>query len=226
MEDEQLLERIAGYAELKKGDTVLEVGAGSGNLTEKLLEAGCRVVAVERDKNLFEELEQRFEGSEKLTLIQGDALKVELPDFNKVVSNLPYSISKKITVRLLAHGFDVAVVTVQKEFARKLIAEPLDHNWRFIGALAQSTSRVELLEGVSPQAFTPQPRVSSTVVRLSLKSKPSLEYIKFLRDLFNLKNKKVRNILKVAVPAEFEGSRPAEMTASELARLFEHINKL
>jgi 16S rRNA (adenine1518-N6/adenine1519-N6)-dimethyltransferase len=119
--DRDVLSRIADYAELNPADSILEIGAGTGNLTEVLSRRAGRVYAVEVDGGLAMGLKGRFAN---VKVIEGDALKVELPDYNKVVSNLPYQISSKITYRLLSKPFDLAVLMYQREFAKRLIAAP------------------------------------------------------------------------------------------------------
>ena len=111
--------RIASYAELKPEDRVLEIGPGPGNLTEALASRAARVYAVEIDPDLAAELSGRFSN---VQVIEGDALKVELPDYNKIVSNLPYQISSRITYRLLSRPFETAVLMYQWEFAKRMAA--------------------------------------------------------------------------------------------------------
>ncbi len=108
--DRAVAERIANYAELKHDDRVLEIGPGTGNLTELLAAHAARVYAVEVDPNLAADLWGRFPN---VQVINADALTVELPDYNKVVSNLPYQISSKITYRLLSRPFELAVLMYQ-----------------------------------------------------------------------------------------------------------------
>lgn len=218
MVDEDLLARICDYASVSVKDTVLEIGAGTGNLTEALLGRGCKVIAVEKDDRFYDYLAKAFPRQEKLTLISGDATKMKLPSFTKVVSNLPYSISKKITLHLLNQDFKFAVLVYQREFAEKLTAKPGTQNYKFISALAQSAADLEILEEVPSSAFQPQPNVWSAVVKLTPKKKLGEDYISFLRDLFNHKNKKIRNILSKA-PDEFADARPCELSPGELYRL-------
>jgi 16S rRNA (adenine1518-N6/adenine1519-N6)-dimethyltransferase len=100
--DRGIVERIAGYAELSPDDRVLEIGPGTGNLTEVLAAHAGRVYAIEVDPDLARELQELQDRLQNVVIVKGDALKVELPDYNKIVSNLPYQISSKITYRLLS----------------------------------------------------------------------------------------------------------------------------
>ena len=106
-------------------DTILEIGPGTGNMTVKLLEKCKKVIALEVDDRMVAEVQKRVMGTplkHKLTIINQDALKAELPFFDLVVANLPYAISSPITFKLLLHRpmFRVAVLMFQKEFADRL----------------------------------------------------------------------------------------------------------
>ncbi|VVB63907.1 putative ribosomal RNA small subunit methyltransferase A [uncultured archaeon] len=168
--DRDVLLRIADYAELNPVDNVLEIGAGTGNLTEVLSRRAGRVYAVEVDSGLTAGLKGRFANVKNVKVIDGDALKVELPDYSKIVSNLPYQISSKITYRLLSKPFDLAVLMYQKEFAKRLIAAPGTTAYGRLSMVVGHYARAEILEYVSRTAFRPNPRVGSAIVRLRPRS--------------------------------------------------------
>lgn len=216
---EELVDRLCGYAKLGGNDVVLEVGGGTGNLTTRLLEKAKKVYCIEKDKRLCKILAERFSGVENFHLMEGNALKLEFPEFNKIVSNLPYSISRKITEKLLQHEFDYGVLVYQKEFVSKLLAEPGSPDYRFITALVQSTAEVRVLEDIPPDAFDPQPNIWSSAIELRPKETPSFEYIQFLRQLFNHKNKRLRNILS-DVPEEYCDIRPANTDPAKLKKIY------
>jgi phospholipid N-methyltransferase len=122
--DARAVRRIAGIIDVKDR-VVLEIGPGTGVLTRALLDRGAVVRAVEIDPALIEDLELFFadeieEG--RFQLFRGDAARCELPPFEMVVSNLPYSASSRITFRLLDVGFDEAVLMYQAEFARRMVS--------------------------------------------------------------------------------------------------------
>jgi 16S rRNA (adenine1518-N6/adenine1519-N6)-dimethyltransferase len=195
--DRNVLLKIADYAKLNTADSVLEIGAGSGNLTEVLSRRAGRVYAVEVDSNLSAGLKGRFENVE---VIDGDALKVELPDYNKVVSNLPYQISSKITYRLMSRPFDLAVLMYQKEFVKRLIAEPGDKDYGRLSMVTGYYARAEILDYVSRTAFRPNPRIGSAIVRLCpRKDRPNVDYDSFARlatGLFSYRRKKLGSALE------------------------------
>jgi 16S rRNA (adenine1518-N6/adenine1519-N6)-dimethyltransferase len=220
MVDEDILEDLVCFAELQDADRVLEVGAGTGNLTEKIAQHS-RVTAIEKDALLWPALSKRFQGNERVQLIKGDALKVEYPGYNKIVSNIPYSISRQLMERFVVEGFELAVLVVQKEFAMKLNAKPMSDNYRMLSVLTQTTCELLHEFEIPPTAFSPQPRVSSTAIVLKQTWKPTGEYITFLNTLFSRKNKKIRNIMDA--PERYMQMRPGEMKAKEFLSLYKTI---
>jgi 16S rRNA (adenine1518-N6/adenine1519-N6)-dimethyltransferase len=221
MVDEGILAEIADSAGLSDGDFVLEVGGGTGNLTAKLMER-CRVATVEKDRRLFLQLRRRFRDSPAVTVVHADAVRDELPPFNKIVSNIPYSVSRGLLERFIVSGFDAASLVVQREFAQKLAAQPPSDNYRMVSVLAQTTCDVEVLREIPPEAFDPKPRVASALVRLTQMWKPPREYITFLNSLFSQKNKKIRNIIEA--PGRYSDMRPGETPPQALKALFLELN--
>ncbi|KAK6125716.1 hypothetical protein DH2020_040549 [Rehmannia glutinosa] len=129
----RVLDSIVRTSNIKPDDTVLEIGPGTGNLTLKLLEAAKSVVAVEIDNRMAEILRKRaaergFE--DRLNIVNGDALKTVFPKFNLVVANIPYGISSPLLAKLVyganVSPFRSATLLLQKEFARRLLAKPVD----------------------------------------------------------------------------------------------------
>jgi len=198
---ERILKRVTDSARLKRGERVLEVGAGEGALTEGLIAGGAKVIAIEKDEELFAVLEGQFPDCE---LINADALKIDWPPFDKCVSNLPYSISKKFILKLLQQDFKLAVLVLQKEFAEKLAAKPGDKNYGVVSVCAQLCCEVELLDRIPKNAFKPQPKVESRLVRLTPKEKLDRSFLEFITKAFQRRNKKMgdKRVSKLA-PKEF-----------------------
>lgn len=201
MIDEKVLKKVADSARLKAGEKVLEVGAGEGALTMGLVKRGADVIAIEKDEKLFRVLKEKFPTQE---IIGADALKIDWPPFDKCVSNLPYLISKKFVLKLLQQDFKLAVLVLQSEFAGKLAAKPRDKNYGVVSVCAQLCCDVELLDRIPKNAFKPQPKVESRLVRLTPKGKLDAGFLQFVARMFQRRNRKVgdKRVSKLA-PKDF-----------------------
>ena len=196
--DDSVLKRAVQAADLSEKDTVLEIGPGLGNLTEELLRTGARVVAVEQDLEFCKFLERRF--GDRVKLVRADAVKAFLPQFNKVVSNLPYQISSPITFKLLDAGFDVAVLMLQREFAERMTAEHGTADYGRLSVGVYYRSECEILFNVSRAAFWPQPKVDSCVVKLVPRKPPfhvedEEAFFRVTKAIFSHRRKKTLNSL-------------------------------
>lgn len=167
--DERIAHRHVEYAGIAATDVVLEIGPGLGVLTRPLLRKAAKVVAVERDRRLAKAL-RAFGGN--LEILEGDAVKVPLPPFDVVVSNLPYQISSPITFRLLDLPFRRAALMYQEEFADRLVAKCGDDAYSRLSVNAYVKARVELVERVPRSAFWPSPKVDSAIVLLEPRPPP------------------------------------------------------
>lgn len=199
--DSSLLKKIISYASINREDVVIEIGAGLGFLT-KLLSKKCRrVIAVEIDSKLAKILKEQLHGLHNLDFIEGDLLKVSVPQFNKVVSTPPYSISSPLLFWLLERKFDCAVMTFQKEFAERLAATVGSREYGRLTVNAYYRAEVELLDHMPRSMFYPIPNVDSIVVRLKPNMKPPFHvedeeiFFELIQTLFNQRNKKVRNAI-------------------------------
>ncbi len=191
---------IVEQAELNEDDVVLEIGPGRGILTERMLRK-CSVVAVEIDPELCEALELIFPDeveSGRLRVICGDALHVKMPEFTKVVANVPYHISSPLLFRLLEHEFSIGVLMLQKEFAERLVAGPGSKKYGRLSVMMYYHGEAEILKYVKMGNFRPVPKVDSAIVRIIrmdrfCHDRKILEEV--VRRLFEQRRKKIRNIL-------------------------------
>jgi 16S rRNA (adenine1518-N6/adenine1519-N6)-dimethyltransferase len=204
MMDSKALAKVIECAQLSDGDVILEVGAGTGALTRELAKV-CSVTAIEKDKTLADSLEQEFKGDHSVRILMGDALKIEWPKFNKCVSNLPYSISKKFVLKLLMQEFNLAVLVLQKEFAEKLIVKPGNKNYGVVSVCAQLCAGIEVLDHIPRNVFKPQPKVESALVRLRSEKRLDNGFLEFVTKLFQHRNKVMRGTKRVnqLTPKEF-----------------------
>ena len=200
--DKNKRDQIIKFGNITQDDVVLEIGTGIGTLTIELAKKAKKVIAIEQDSNISEILNQRLkeEKIDNVEVINEDALKIEFPKFNKIVSNLPYQISSPITFKFLDYDFDLAVLMYQKEFADRMNGEVGSKNYSRLSAMLYFKCDVEKLTDVSCESFIPKPKVDSTVIRLTPKEskldKYEFEtYSKFTKALFQHRNKKIRNAL-------------------------------
>lgn len=171
--DGNQLRKIVAFAELAAGDQCLEIGPGLGPLTELMLAAAGKVVAIEKDHRLVECLRERFGGEAKLELIEADALDY-LRDCGcdwrswKLVANLPYSVGSPILVELAQQtkGPATMVVTVQLEVARRLMAQPGSAEYGTLTLLVQASYEPRGWFRIPSSCFYPEPKVDSACVRL------------------------------------------------------------
>ncbi len=232
--DRRVLVRIGDYASLAEEDRVLEIGPGTGNLTEVLSARAGTVFAIEVDPALASSLEGRFNNVE---VIRGDALRVPLPDYNKIVSNLPYQISSKITFRLLERPFDLAVLMYQREFAERMVASSGTKDYGRLTLNVALRAEAEILERVPRGAFRPMPQVESAIVRLRPReNRLPVDYRVFddlTRGLFSMRRKKVKKSLaamKVSsdvlsrIDPDLIERRPQELSLEDVVNLAKAIS--
>jgi 16S rRNA (adenine1518-N6/adenine1519-N6)-dimethyltransferase len=181
LHDGNQLRRIVAAAELEVQDQVLEIGPGLGPLTELLLAKAGRVLAIEKDKRLFELLRQRLAAATNLTLLRADALdylRNEPMDWSrwKLVANLPYSVASPILVELAGKEScpRLLVVTLQWEVAQRLVAWAGDAQYGVLTLLVQRRYEPRAQFKIPASCFFPKPEVDSACVTLARRPAPLL----------------------------------------------------
>jgi 16S rRNA (adenine1518-N6/adenine1519-N6)-dimethyltransferase len=186
LKSEKVLAKIVAAAELKTRDSILEIGPGTGILTQYLLESSAAVTSVEIDRNLCKKLVQKFGNRDNFILLEGDFLNLDIsellkpfPKFqnqNKVVANIPYNITGLIFKKLFGTIYEPAitnyesvVLLVQKEIGDRLTAKPATKAYSALSVRMQYLAKCELVCDVPATAFSPPPKVDSVVVKLSPK---------------------------------------------------------
>ncbi|MGH6932164.1 MAG: 16S rRNA (adenine(1518)-N(6)/adenine(1519)-N(6))-dimethyltransferase RsmA [Dongiaceae bacterium] len=178
--DLNLIDRIARAAGDLTRHTVIEIGPGPGGLTRALLSAGAKqVIAIERDQRCapaIAELAAAYPG--RLELVMADALDIDVASLGrpprKIVANLPYNIATALLLRWLpdARAFESLTLMFQKEVADRLTAAPRGKDYGRLSVLVRWLAEVERSFDISPRAFTPPPKVTSTVVRIVPRPSP------------------------------------------------------
>ncbi len=243
LEDARVIDRIVDAAPTPLG-IILEIGPGIGSLTARLIDAGDRVVAIERDPTLVSFLEEEFAPeirAGRLTVQRGDALSVDIPSFDTCVSNLPYGVSSPILFRLLPLRRPL-VVMVQREFGERMAAVPGTNEYGRLSVTAQHYGEVTVCEIVPPSVFRPQPPVESAVVRV-LPREPDYsvpdeeQFLDVVRAVFTQRRKTLRNAIRntthisgIEDPEAILNSLPEELVSKRAGELdpstFAHIASL
>jgi 16S rRNA (adenine1518-N6/adenine1519-N6)-dimethyltransferase len=171
--DSNLLEAIVRDAALDPADVALEIGGGEGALTQELAARAAHVHVIELDRELSEGLEGLAGRLENVSVVRGDAMRIDLPALapapTAVVSNLPYSIATPVLLRTITELPTVVAwtVMVQREIADRLRAAPGSRTYGAPSVLVQLACEVRLLRTVDRAVFSPRPRVDSALLRLS-----------------------------------------------------------
>jgi len=247
--DRRYLRRIADAARPGPEDTVIEVGAGPGNLTGYLVPRCPRLVAVEVDEELAFRLQERFADVSHLWVVRADILQVAPQELLAlagagppyvVVGNLPFSIGTAVVRHFLRASPQPRwlVVTLQLEVAQNVVARPGDMT--FLSVEMQLLSEPRLLFVIPPRAFRPRPKVYSAVVRLEVRPQPAVQvddmdaFLRVAQAGFAAPRKQMRNSLALGlrVPTQTAeellqaadidpARRPGELTLEEWARLYQ-----
>ncbi len=200
--DEEMINRMVMVAEVSRRDVVFEFGSGTGNLTEILCKRAGMVISYEIDGNLYNRAKSRLGELKNLKLIHGDGLKSR-HKFNKLVSNIPYSKSREFIMWLSRKSFERAVITVQKEFAEKLLSQQGSKDYKAITVIARASFDMEPLEVVGRDSFKPRPTVDSLMLLLKpIQNKIEDATISSLKLLFSFRGRKVGTAIKTVCKRE------------------------
>ncbi len=206
--DRNILNIFVELAELKKSDSVLEVGPGLGTVTRELISRAGRVTAIEKDKRLCDFLRRTVGDCPGFELIEGDALDADLEGLlaggcNKLISNLPYSCGTRILVQVMTAPArpELIVVTVQRDVAERMASGPSRKDYGLLSVCTQIFYEVALERVISHGCFHPRPRVDSAIVRLRRRPEPLTgdlppEFIlSMLHEFFSKRRKQLGTLL-------------------------------
>ena len=169
--DKEVLRKIVKVANLKTGDIILEIGPGTGILTEELAKRVKKVIAVEKDLGMIAILRETIKNFKNVKIIQGDILKIpkhKLPTTNyKIVANLPYYIVAPVIrkfLELIETRPLIMILMVQKEVAQRICAKP--PRMSLLSVSVQFYAKPEIISYVSKKSFWPQPKVNSAILKI------------------------------------------------------------
>lgn len=220
--DRQIAARIADALEIKRGEAVLEIGAGKGFLTEYLVERGGQVLAIDKDSRMIGLLKKKFPKKSGVKIIFADILNMPedlLPEEKcALIGNLPYGISHPLIFWILArrHRWRQAVIMLQREVAQRLCAGPGEKGRAATSVFAQLQCAPRYLFEVGPAAFYPRPRVTSAVVRLNFPATEDKvetdDYFRYIVEVAFAQKRKILANNLAAIPG---------VTSTEVALVFE-----
>lgn len=247
-----ILDKIIRTSGISGKDFVLEIGAGTGLLTEKLAKASKKLIAIELDRAFEPHLASLEKNYSNLNVLFEDFLKLNLAGTlgvskNKwtVIANPPYNIASQIIIKLLNHKkyFNCLFLTLQKEVAERICASPGSPQYGILTLVVGINASAKHLFDISPGSFTPPPRVNSSFIKITpLKKRPydnnidEIKLLKIIRASFNQRRKKIINSLKSINPSKekllpaflnagIDPSRRGEtLSLEEFARLTEFLH--
>jgi 16S rRNA (adenine1518-N6/adenine1519-N6)-dimethyltransferase len=164
--DPGVIERLIGSAEVNPLDTALDIGAGLGNITVPLAGSVRRVYAVEKNPKFLPALRERTAGLGNVVIVHGDALRIGLPPFTKIASNLPFAICEPFIQRLFPLQFERASLIVPVSYARILTAHPDDQGYTKLTLVASAFFGIRHVGDVEPEAYLPQPGIATSILTL------------------------------------------------------------
>ncbi len=232
--DENVAERQVESAEIKPNETVLEIGPGLGILTEKIIERAARTVVIEKDNTFVEHLREIYRHEDNLRIIHEDVLDIDIPPFDKIISNIPFNISSPLTFRLMDEHFELGVLMYQKEYARRMVAAVGEKEYSRLSVMISTKAKVKLLFNVSRNCFFPPPAVDASVVMI-IPSEPLFElnhpelFSEVVRELFNYRRKKIRNALECGFDIKLESDVPfgdkrvEKLTPKDISSMVDHL---
>jgi 16S rRNA (adenine1518-N6/adenine1519-N6)-dimethyltransferase len=239
--DDNIARKIVRAIDPGPADLLLEIGPGEGALTRHLAPAVGRLVAIDLDRRVIERMHALFPDGE-VEIIEQDFLETDLPAIAdrlggllRVAGNIPYNITTPILFHVLDHRQCVRDLTImmQREVARRLVAEPGTKEYGILAVLTGMFAQPELLFDVGPAAFIPRPKVTSTVVRLAMRHEPrapvadEMFFRTLVRSVFGTRRKMLRHSLRTfaaragrTLPETFQRpERPEELSIERLAEL-------
>ncbi|MEM0140091.1 MAG: 16S rRNA (adenine(1518)-N(6)/adenine(1519)-N(6))-dimethyltransferase RsmA [Ferroplasma sp.] len=221
LKDKNIALKEVKFLNLLPGESVLEIGPGTGVLTDVLLKNDIKLNAIEPDHRFYEYLSLKYGSSEKFSLIKGSFIDMEPTYYDKIIGNIPYNLSSKIIFKLFDFDFKGAVLMVQKEFARRLVAKPGEKDYSRLTVNAFLKGNIKILFNVNRQVFSPVPGVDSSVILIEKKhfTSDNGKFDKFLIDIFSKRRKKISTILK-NYKGEFMDRRPYEISPEDLLKIY------
>jgi 16S rRNA (adenine1518-N6/adenine1519-N6)-dimethyltransferase len=228
LNDRRILARIADALAPRDNETVLEIGAGRGALTEILRERAGRIIAIEYDRALAALLRERYAADPKVQIVERDVLQTDLGALASgpyaLVGNIPYYITTPILFHALRRPrADRVVCLVQREVADRMSASPGSKEYGALSVNLQALANVETLFRIPAGAFTPPPNVDSAVVRVTPRNDPVVTpdeeqaFRELVQGAFGMRRKQMRRVVRALLDPMSAESADQLLTAAGIA---------
>jgi 16S rRNA (adenine1518-N6/adenine1519-N6)-dimethyltransferase len=242
--DPNIRRKIVAACGFESSDTVLEIGAGRGELTSLIAAQVAKLLVVEIDRRLTYGLQKLLRNAPNAVIINKDILSIQLNEYIggnqkiKIVGNIPYYISSPILTYIIRNRANIgqAFLTVQKEFAERIAAGAGSKAYGSLSCFVQYYALVELVFPIKKTCFAPVPKVDSAFISLAMRRKPAVRvededhFFSIIRSAFQQRRKTLRNSLKGVISEEKiehffkatgieRGARPEQLSLDDFARL-------
>lgn len=245
---EKYVDLMVDSANIKKNDLVVEIGPGTGKITEKLMEKGVKIIAIEKDRNLTTYLKEKFKNNKQIEILGADFLKIDIEKIvkektYKIISNIPHNITGKIIRKILElkNKPRLVIFSLQKEVGEKIARKNKEKKENLLSLIFQIFSGVKLIEKIPSSAFWPKPKTDSAIIKISFFEKPQVlnpeNFIKFVKAGFSSPRKKaITNLIKgLSIKKDIllkifgelglnSNSRPEDLNFNDWKNIFQKIS--
>ena len=220
--DKSIINALIDASNLKINENVVEIGPGKGNISETIARRVNHLTCVEIDRDLEPFINVLKDKFDNVDVIYGNALNIYIPECDKIISALPYSITEPFIEKLIRCEFTEAILIVGRRFADSVIEKK--HNK--LALLTNSFFVCEKIMDIAPDAFSPAPRVMSSMIRLTKVNREDLHHSfkRFMfRELFFNRDRKLKNNLMESL-IEFVKLHNKKLTKKEAKSIIEEYN--
>ncbi len=227
---------MADLLSIRSTDSVIELGAGTGNLSEEILKRSPkRLTLVEKDPSMVWHLKLRFSSDPQVEIVEKDIREVlPIRGYEKVAANPPYYLSSTILIGLARSDFEKAVMTFQREFAERMVASPGTPEYGSLTVISSLLFSVNIVAIVGRRAFKPPPKVESAIVVIEPKDvEPEVReaILKYSKTIFSRRKRTLRNVLRPLVGEKVESAphvdrRPYHLSPEEVLEVVLWLREL
>ncbi len=225
--NDKIIDKLINASELNDNNIVLEIGPGNGVITKELCKIAKKVIVIEKDLNCKERLNKLLDKYDNLEIIYANVLDIKLPFFDNIVANIPFNIAEPLIYKLIKVDFNCAIFIIGKDFVNNLISLNTESR---VSIIANCYFNTKIVCVLNRNDFDPEPRTIPKIVKITKRQKQDIndQLIYFLRDLFDQKDKRLKNALvESIINNKFnKGEKLTQRIAKEKVRSLDLDNKI